>query len=270
MAVTPYQQAICRLLAENRIRIGETYVAGGTALNLLTGGPRISRDIDLFHDTTAALEASWDADRKTLEQAGYELDVLRERPGYIEAVVRKKDEAVLIQWTRDSAYRFFPLIEHDLLGLALHPFDLATNKTLALVGRLEARDWVDTIQCHETVQPLGYLVWAACGKDPGFSPRSILEQAGRTGRYSRDELDALAYEDAPPDAAELARKWHGMLAEARDIVEIPPPETAGQCILTAAGELYTASAERLRHDLDHGTVRFHSGRIGGAFPELRC
>jgi hypothetical protein len=45
----------------------------------------------------------------------------------------------------------------------LHPFDHATNKILALAGRREARDWIDAIQCHETLQPLGYLAWAASG-----------------------------------------------------------------------------------------------------------
>jgi hypothetical protein len=39
---------------------------------------------------------------------------------------------VTIEWTRDSAFRFFPLVGHDDFGLVLHPFDLATNKVLAL------------------------------------------------------------------------------------------------------------------------------------------
>jgi len=43
----------------------------------------------------------------------------------------------------------FPLVEHAELGLALHPFDLATNKVLALVGRAEPRDWIDAIHCAE-------------------------------------------------------------------------------------------------------------------------
>ena len=45
----------CRLLAANRIRSGESYVAGGAALNELLSSPRRSRDIDLFHDTVVAL-----------------------------------------------------------------------------------------------------------------------------------------------------------------------------------------------------------------------
>jgi hypothetical protein len=32
------------------------------------------------------------------------------------------------------------LVEHPDFGLTLNPFDLATNKLLVLVGRLEVRD----------------------------------------------------------------------------------------------------------------------------------
>jgi hypothetical protein len=56
------------------------------------------------------------------------------------------------------------------------------EKVLALVGRLEVRGWIDVIECDQRLQPLGYLAWAACGKDPGFSPAAILEHASRTAR----------------------------------------------------------------------------------------
>jgi hypothetical protein len=59
MALTEFQQALCRLIAANRLEQGEAYVAGGVAFNLLTAGRRISRDIDLFHDTLEALDATW-------------------------------------------------------------------------------------------------------------------------------------------------------------------------------------------------------------------
>jgi len=59
MALTGFQRAVCRLIAANRLERGESYVAGGTALNVLADGARISRGIDLFHDTTEALEAAW-------------------------------------------------------------------------------------------------------------------------------------------------------------------------------------------------------------------
>jgi hypothetical protein len=230
MALTEFQQAICRLIAANRLEQGEAYVASGVALNLLAAGRRISRDIDLFHDTLEALEVTWQADRKLLESHGYELRSIHERVGYVEAVVGRGHDAVVIQWTRDSAFRFFPLIRHEDLGLVLHPFDLATNKALALAGRLEIRDWIDLVTCHEQIQPLGYLAWAACGKDPGFSPFTILEQAGRSGRYTTAELEELSFDGPPPDLAELLRKWHSLLEEAREVVAILLAGQVGACL----------------------------------------
>jgi hypothetical protein len=76
--------------------------------------------------------------------------VSRERPGLVEAEVLRDDEIVIVQWARESAYRFFPLVRHDDLGLGLHPFDLATSKVLALVGRVEPRDCIDTLTCAES------------------------------------------------------------------------------------------------------------------------
>ena len=128
MALTEFQRAICRLLARRRIEGGESYVAGGVALNEALQLSRISRDIDLFHDTIEAVGASWTADRGVLQDAGLEVRLLRERPAYVEAEVRGPNETVLIEWARDSAFRFFPLVTHADLGLTLHPFDLATNK----------------------------------------------------------------------------------------------------------------------------------------------
>jgi hypothetical protein len=84
--------------------------------------------------------------------------------------VRRGAESVILQWTHDSAFRFFPLIEHPELGLTLHPFDLATNKVLALVGRVEARDWIDILQCDAAVQP-------------GTAPRR--QESGRRTPYQK-------------------------------------------------------------------------------------
>jgi hypothetical protein len=238
------------------------------ALNEILAAPRISRDIDLFHDTEEALAATWEADRRLLEGRKYGVRILRERPSFVEAEISDSSDVVLIQWARDSAFRFFPLVTHDELGLTLHPFDLATNKVLALVGRLEVRDWVDVIHCHETVQPLGYLAWAACGKDPGFGPASILEEAARSSRYSAEELRQLAFAGAPPDAAQLSRAWHAMLADAREIAAALPADDVGDCVLTPAGALYRGSPSQLARALASDELRFHRGTIRGAFPQV--
>ena len=268
MALTSFQRTICRLIAENRIASGESYIAGGVALNEVTGAGRVSRDIDLFHDTDAALEATWQADRQLLERHGFGVRVLRARRGLVEAEVHLDDESVLMEWARDSSFRFFPLVTHEDFGLTLHPVDLATNKVLALTGRLEARDWIDVLTSHERIQPLGYLAWAACGKDPGFSPASILEHAARTSRYSATEIGQLAFEGVPPDAAALSRAWHRMLAGARAIVAALPPEDAGTCVIARSGALCRAAATDLPSLVADGAVTFHPGSIRGALPRM--
>lgn len=269
MALTLFQRTLCRLLADQRIRSGESYVAGGVALNELLGGARVSRDIDLFHDTEEAVEASWTADRSLLEQAGYEVRVLRERPGFVEAEISDGGETVRMEWVRDSAFRFFPLVEHAELGLALHPFDLATNKLLALIGRREARDWVDVLQCDSSLQPLGYLAWAACGKDPGFSPSSILEHAARTGRFAPEEIAELSFAGTPPETSELAHRWHRALDAARAVVDLLPAEQAGACVLSGGSELCRLAADELGLALKRGEIRFRTGSIRGVLPTFR-
>ncbi len=268
MALTPLQQRICRLLADQRKQSGESYVAGGGALNEHLGGTRKSRDVDLFHDTEAALVATWPKDRETLLAAGFTVETIREAPAFVEVHVRGANETVLVQWAQDSAYRFFPLVEHETLGLTLHPFDLATNKVLALAGRREPRDWIDTVQCHEKLQPLGYLAWAAAGKDPGLGPLTIIEEAART-RYTAIELKSLDFNGPPPDAADLSVRWHQAVAEARKIIRMLPAEHVGRCVLDNHGNLEKASPESLASELKADRVAFHEGRIRGAFPELR-
>ena len=152
----------------------------------------------------------------------------------------------------------------------MHPFDLATNKVLAMIGRLEVRDWVDVVSAGERVQPLGYLAWAAAGKDPGFSPSAILAHAARSGRYSAAEVRALAFEGDPPDPGDLSRRWHAMLASAEAIVGALPGAEAGQCVLDASGRLFAGEVEALRGALASGRVRFHEGRIRGAWPEVKA
>lgn len=269
MVLTAFQRDICRLMARARRARGDSYVAEAAALNAAPDVPRISRDLDLFHDTVEAVQASWMADRQLLQEAGCDVVVLRELAAYVEAIVRRGSDSVVLQWTRDSAFRFFPLLEHEDFGLTLHPLDLAANKVLALVGRLEVRDWVDVIMAHERVQPLGLLAWAACGKDPGFSPEAILEEAGRSARYSVAEVAELSFEGVSPDAGELSGRWHAALREAREIVALLPPDQAGRCVLDENGRPFAGTPEDVKVALARRSLRYHEGHIGGAWPRIR-
>jgi len=267
MAVTSFQSGILRLLADRRRQAGESYIAGGVALNLLLNATRRSRDIDLFHDTNEALAASWAADREALHAAGYAVTLRREAVSFVDATVSRRRESTSMQWARDSAYRFFPLAEDPLMGLTLHPFDLATNKVLAMTGRLEVRDWIDVLLCDERLQPFGYLAWAACGKDPGYNPRSLLAAARRL-HYSQDEVDRLDFDGRPPDAAALGETWHRALESAEAICRMLPVRQAGTCVMAGDRELYRGDAQTLGDALSRQTISFHRGRIGGAWPTV--
>ena len=248
--------------------MGESYVAGGVALNQLLQAPRKSRVIDLFHDTGESLSASWAGDRSLLLANGYEVQVLREALSFVEARVARQHDHTVMQWARDSAFRFFPLIADEMMGLTLHPFDLATNKILALVGRLEPRDWIDVVNCDQRIQPFGYMVWAACGKDPGFNPKSMLAAAARS-HYSQAEIDSLDFEGPQPSAQEVSLLWHGMLDTARGIIELLPPGELGKCVVTPSHELFGGGIEDLGLALKADRVQFHEGRIGGSWPSIR-
>jgi hypothetical protein len=268
MAITEFQRQICKIIARNRISLGTSYVAGGVALNTLIEAARVSRDIDLFHDAESAVQSAWKSDRELLELSGYSVDTLREIPSLVEATVSKEDKTVLMQWARDSAFRFFPLLTDDTFGLTLHPFDLATNKVLALAGRLEVRDWIDVINCHQRIQNLGYLFWAACGKDPGFSPASLLSESKRSSHYSAEEVAQLSFEGSPPDAALLGQRWHKILKESEEIIQLLPSRHVGQCMIDKTGNLFKGDPAFLAEALEKNSVQFHRGTIKGAFPRI--
>ncbi len=265
MALTEFQREILRLLAPSRLE-RESYVAGGAALNTQILAPRRSRDIDLFHDSIEAVAKTVESDRALLTAQGFTLRFIRQAPTFAEAVVERGDQATLIQWVFDSAYRFFPLVTDDALGLALHPFDLATNKVLAMAGRLEVRDFIDLISCCERIQPLGYLVWAACGKDPGFGPPSLLQEIRRGGRYSQTEVDLLDFDGTVPNAGVMSRQWRQQLQAADAICELLPFGHVGAAVVTDDGKLCCLEAPALKRELEGKSVRFHQGTIGGAWP----
>ena len=69
MAVTAFQSEVLKRIARSRIDGGETYIAGGLALNHLLGRPRVSSDIDVFNSSYSALERAADHDCAALEAA---------------------------------------------------------------------------------------------------------------------------------------------------------------------------------------------------------
>lgn len=263
MPLTVFQRELLALLA--RSRSTDRYLAGGSALHVGPASRRFSEDIDLFHDSMESVAASFAQDRVVLEAAGYGLQVLISQPGFIRARITTGDEATNIDWAHDSAWRFMPLVRDEMGGLILHPVDLAINKVLALAGRDEARDFVDTLYAHEHLLPLGAMVWAAVGKDPGFNPTSLLEQLRRRGRYQPEQFARLDLAE-PLDLVEAKTVWRATLREADAFIRSRPHEEAG-CLYYSLNRDCCVAPDPDISLADQGLVA-HFGAVGGVLPRV--
>jgi hypothetical protein len=177
------QSEILRRLAAHRNP--ESYVAGSVPLN--RDGPRFSNDIDIFHDREESVATAAVADVAVLDKAGFAISWLRREPGIHGALVGHHGESTKLEWVRDSDFRFFPAVRDDAFGYVLHMMDIATNKALAAAGRRAPRDVLDLLTVHDGHVPLGAVVWAAVGKDPGYSPERLIAEIRRNARYLPDD-----------------------------------------------------------------------------------
>jgi hypothetical protein len=57
------------------------------------------------------------------------------------------------------------------------------NKAMAAAGRREVCDLVDLVTVHETILPLGAMIWAAVEKAPGLTPEGLISEIRHTGQW---------------------------------------------------------------------------------------
>ena len=221
MPLTAFQKEVMGVLAGNRSE--SSHVAGGLVLNASDESARFSRDFDFFHEAVEDLVSTSERDVKALEAAGFEVRKV-ERDGewsktvsFRKAHVSRGGDKVELDWAQDSAFRFFPIVPDDLLGWRLHLFDMATNKALALSARMETRDYVDMVELTRHF-PLEAIVWAACGKDPGFNPLSLLRMMIRFARIDPAKLEEIQARKLDPIA--LKEEWIGVSDKAREEVTL--------------------------------------------------
>lgn len=261
MPLTDLQREILATLAP--ARTPESYLAGGAALHISPDSLRYSRDLDLFHDSLERVAEAFDEDRELLRAEGFSLELVLSQPGFIRSVVRRGEDATLIDWAHDSAWRFLPPVQDDLGGFLLHEIDLAVNKTLALAGRDEPRDLVDILFADDRILPLGALIWAAVGKDPGFTPLSLLEHLRRAGRYRPEEIERLDLA-VPFDLVEGKERWLAALDAAEEFVRARPPDEIG--CLYYSEKLGRFEAPDPDADVESQGLVPHYGRPGGVLP----
>ena len=222
MPIGKFQSDVLRTLAAQRSP--DSYIAGGVAIN--REGPRFSGDIDIFHDSEARLESAAKADTEALTAAGYSVTWDRIREGKRDATVARGDEAMVLEWVTDAAFRFFPTQPDELFCYVLHPVDLATNKASAAADRRVPRDIVDLVTIHENILPLGAVVCAAVGKFPGTTPEQMLAEITRHSRFTVEEFEALAT-DEPVDVPGLHRRIRSMIEEAESFNAKLPSDAVG-------------------------------------------
>jgi hypothetical protein len=252
--LTSIQADILRLLASHRDPA--SYVAGATPLN--RDGIRYSGDIDIFHDREDMVAYAALTDVETLKASGYQVEWLRQIPLIHTAEITRDGQQTRLEWVMDSDFRFFPTLRDDTFGYVLHPVDLATNKIMAAASRRAIRDLVDLITIHDTILPLGAVVWAAVEKAPGFTPEGLIEEVRRNGNHPAVDWRILQT-TSPLDPKIVTQRLRSILEEAEAFVARMPTAKAGLLFLEG-DKVVQPDPTRL------DTYQTHAGQRQGHWP----
>jgi hypothetical protein len=260
LPITEFQKKVFQTLKTSRDP--ESYVAGGTAINRNDDSLRYSQDIDLFHDTDLAVVSAYKKDLNTLRKARYQCDTLISQPSFYQVIASKENESIKLEWVRDTAFRYFPVVEDEQMGYRLHDVDLAINKCIALANRTEIRDAIDIVQLSSSVLSLSACCWASCGKDPGFTPDLILECIQRNSIFNPAILEAESLRK-PIDPVELKKDlWH-LINEAKSALAKLPSEDLGCLYLDSKGRVVKNPDSKKIEDYTR-----HYGSIRGSWPRV--
>jgi hypothetical protein len=138
---------------------------------------------------------------------------------------------------------------------------------MAAAGRREVRDLVDVVTVHETILPLGAVIWAAVEKSPGFTPEGLIAEIRRNSNYPAAEWRELSSVE-PIDPKDITSRLRRALDEAEAFVNRMPTAKAGL--------LFLKDSQAVQPDPDRlDEYQTHAGRVeanGQAVPKLprRC
>lgn len=176
-------------------------------------------------------------------------------------MIRKDGGKVALDWVHDSAWRFFPIVRDPLLGWRLHVFDMALNKALALSARTETRDYIDILELSR-IYPLQAIVWAACGKDEGFSPLFLLKMMRHFAKIEPGTLEQIKARDLDPIAMKM--EWIDICDQAEaEIIRVADEQLdlpIGLAFVDEAGEPGWIGG--------NPALRVHHGSLRGCWPVL--
>src|ERR1043165_2100875 len=233
MPIGDFEGEVLRVIAANRNP--DSYLAGAPALHQAPASPRASRRVDVVHDTSESLARSVEADVAALRRQGFAVELGKPQETFQRAFIARAPKSTKLEWVFDSAFRFFPVEPDPELGWRLSFWDAATNKTLALFGRHEFRDYVDVNYLHRDHLHLGALVWAAAGKDPGLTPELILDWIKRHTIHSRGQIEQVKLAQ-PLDLVQMKQEWLQIVSDAESLVAHLPMSEVGCFYLNTDGK----------------------------------
>jgi len=129
---------------------------------------------------------------------------------------------------------------------------------MAAAGRRAVRDLIDLVTIHETILPLGAVVWAAVEKSPGFTPEGLIAEIRRNSQFPAADWRAIKT-TVPLDPKAVTQQLRTILDAADRFVSRMPTENAGKFFLQ--GGTVT------QPDPDHlHSYQMHSGQRRGHWP----
>lgn len=227
------QKEVLKIIAP--LRSESSHIAGSTPANI--DYSRMSSDIDIFNDNMKICETSFKKDIFNLEKYGFLCKIKKtpDKYGIGEIIVSKNNDSTVIQWVCDSAWRFFPVVHDDIFGFCLDKRDLAVNKILALAGRETVRDYYDICQMMINGESIPAYIFAACGKDEGYTPELLLSAiAFATRKWKKEEFDLI--KGANLNFVKCKEMMNNVIFEARESFSSIPIEYTGAMFLDLNGK----------------------------------
>ena len=148
------------------------YLTGGAALAEYHLGHRTTEDLDLF-TRSAPLDEGDNALRETARELGAQIEALQTSPDFRRRLVRRGDEAVVVDLVRERV----PRGEQEPQfhgGIAVDPpEEILANKLCTLLSRAELRDLVDVMALQRAGFDLPDALALASRKDAGMTPAQL-------------------------------------------------------------------------------------------------
>ncbi len=206
------------MLTDTQLEIAETVLgtAGSSGFALAGGGAlivhgvvdRSTRDLDFFTQRAEEITETARRVERQLAERGFVVSRRMDSEGFVRMVVQRGDEICEVDLGHDA--RRWPTTEHPGVGATISLEELAADKTLALVGRAAARDFVDVHALEKLFGP-ERLCELAADKDLGFGRRHLADALGKL-----DRLDRNQFEISEAEYTELCRwssHWRATLLE---------------------------------------------------------